>query len=195
MEYIVIARTEKSGGTNGEDGKPAAFDDDAAFGLYGAGYDNRADWRRDNINQMVKLVYDTVHAIDDECEFGISPFAIWQNDNGSNGGSATSGFEGYNSLYCDALAWIEGGYIDYISPQLYWPSYHESAPFNPLCEWWNNLGNDYGVQCYISIDIASSVEAWTNSASNYEERLNQIAQVRATSVDFNPGQVFYSAGY
>ncbi len=156
------------------------------------------DWRRNNVNTTVKMAFDMIQREKPYVKFGIAPAGV------ANEGARAHGIEPakissngyqYNGIFADPCAWIIDGYIDYISPQLYWPSYHESAPFNPLCEWWNNLGNDYGVQCYISIDIASSVEEWTNSASNYEERLNQIAQVRATSVDFNPGQVFYSAGY
>ncbi|MBR5550643.1 MAG: family 10 glycosylhydrolase [Muribaculaceae bacterium] len=156
------------------------------------------DWRRNNVNTTVKMAFDMIQREKPYVKFGIAPAGVANEGARAHGIEpakiASNGYQ-YNGIFADPCAWIIDGYIDYISPQLYWPSYHESAPFNPLCEWWNNLGNDYGVQCYISIDIASSVEAWTNSASNYEERLNQIAQVRATSVDFNPGQVFYSAGY
>ncbi len=156
------------------------------------------DWRRNNVNTTVKKAFDMIQREKPYVKFGIAPAGV------ANEGAKAHGLEPakissngyqYNGIFADPCAWIIDGYIDYISPQLYWPTYHESAPFNPLCEWWNNLGNNYGVQCYISIDIASSVEAWTNSASNYEERLNQITQVRATAIDFNPGQIFYSAGY
>lgn len=156
------------------------------------------DWRRNNVNTTVKMAFDMIQREKPYVKFGIAPAGVANEGARAHGIEpakiASNGYQ-YNGIFADPCAWIIDGYIDYISPQLYWPSYHESAPFNPLCEWWNNLGNDYGVQCYISIDIASSVEEWTNSASNYEERLNQIAQVRTTSVDFNPGQVFYSAGY
>ncbi|MBP3378795.1 MAG: family 10 glycosylhydrolase, partial [Clostridia bacterium] len=55
-------------------GAKIEFDDSEEYEKYGAGYDNIGDWRRDNINKMVKLCYDTVHATDPECVFGISPF-------------------------------------------------------------------------------------------------------------------------
>ncbi len=156
------------------------------------------DWRRNNVNTTVKMAFDMIQREKPYVKFGIAPAGVANEGAKAHGIEpakiASNGYQ-YNGIFADPCAWIIDGYIDYISPQLYWPSYHESAPFNPLCEWWNNLGNNYGIQCYISIDIASSVETWTNSASNYEERLNQIAQVRATSVDFNPGQIFYSAGY
>ena len=156
------------------------------------------DWRRNNVNTTVKMAFDMIQREKPYVKFGIAPAGVANEGAKAHGIEpakiASNGYQ-YNGIFADPCAWIIDGYIDYISPQLYWPSYHESAPFNPLCEWWNNLGNNYGIHCYISIDIASSVETWTNSASNYEERLNQIAQVRATSVDFNPGQIFYSAGY
>lgn len=135
---------------NDENGLQAAFNDDAAFAAYGTDYSDRAAWRRDNINKIVRLVYETVHSIDDACEFGISPFAIWQNDDGTNGGSATNGFEGYSSLYCDALAWIDGGYIDYISPQIYWTFDNNSAPYDVLTRWWNAALDGSDVKLYIS---------------------------------------------
>lgn len=133
-----------------DNGAIAQFDDSEAYSMYGYGYDSLEEWRRDNINKMVKLVYDTVHEVDDECVFGISPFAIWQNDNGTNGGSDTRGFEGYNSLYCDATAWIDGGYIDYISPQIYWTFDNSSAPFDVLTRWWNAILDGSDVKLYIS---------------------------------------------
>ncbi len=120
-----------------EDGTLADFDDGETFALYGTDFNNVADWRRDNINKLVELCYDTVHATDPECVFGISPFGVWQNDNGTNGGSATRNLEAYHSLYCDALAWMEGGYVDYLSPQLYWAFQTETSPYDVILRWWN----------------------------------------------------------
>lgn len=134
----------------GEDGALVDFDDNAEFEKYGAGFDSKADWRRDNINRIIKSVYETVHETDPDCVFGVSPFAIWQNDDGENGGSRTDGFEGYNSLYCDALAWISGGYIDYICPQIYWRFTDSSCPFDILTRWWNTALEGSGVKLYIS---------------------------------------------
>ncbi|MBQ4353948.1 MAG: family 10 glycosylhydrolase [Clostridia bacterium] len=155
-----------------ESGKTAVFDDDEAFARYGSGFDSREDWRRENINTIVKLVYDTVHAIDDACQFGISPFAIWQNDDGTNGGSATNGFEGYNSLYCDALAWIEGGYIDYISPQIYWTFDNKSASFDVLTRWWNAAVDGTDVKLYVSHASYRYEEGeWDNPAGQLTEQV------------------------
>ena len=92
------------------------FDDTAAYSEYGS-KKPLDEWRRENINTLIKLCYDTVKSIDTECVFGVSPFGIWQNDDGKNGGSETNGTSAYDELYCDAAAWINGGDIDYIAPQ------------------------------------------------------------------------------
>ena len=132
-----------------ESGSQAAFHDEEAYKTYGGGM-NLEDWRRENINTIIRSVYNTVHSIDPECVFGVSPFAIWQNDNGKNGGSATNGFEGYHSLYCDALAWIDGGYIDYISPQIYWTFDTKSSAFDVLTKWWNAAVDGTDVKLIVS---------------------------------------------
>ena len=131
-------------------GKPEEFDDADEYRLYGDGYDNVADWRRANINQLVELCYRAVHDTDPECVFGISPFAVWQNNNGKNGGSNTTSLEAYHSLYCDALAWIRGGFIDYISPQVYWTFDTKSAPFDVVTRWWNAQLDGSDVKLYVS---------------------------------------------
>lgn len=131
-------------------GKVADFDDAAEFEKYGEGYDSVADWRRDNINKLIEMSYNAVHEADPECVFGVSPFAVWQNDDGENGGSATTNMEAYHSLYCDALAWIKGGYVDYISPQIYWSFSTTAAPFDVVARWWNAQLSGTDVKLYVS---------------------------------------------
>lgn len=156
------------------------------------------DWRRNNVNTTVKMAFDMIQREKPYVKFGISPAGV------ANEGARAHGIEPakissngyqYNGIFADPCAWIIDGYIDYVSPQLYWLRSHGSAPFDPLCEWWNSVAATHGVQCYISHDIAGSTSTWSNTSSDYTERYNQILQVRATSVDFNAGQVFYSAGY
>lgn len=133
-----------------ENGALVDFADDEAFASYGGGYASKADWRRDNINKIIEGVYNVVHETDPDCVFGVSPFAIWQNNDGENGGSDTNGLEAYNTLYCDALAWIRGGYIDYISPQIYWRFSDSSSAFDTICRWWNAQLDGSDVKLYVS---------------------------------------------
>lgn len=136
--------------TYDENGTLVDFADDETYAAYGDGYETKADWRRDNINKIIESVYNVVHETDSDCVFGVSPFAIWKNNDGENGGSNTNGLEAYNTLYCDALAWIEGGYIDYISPQIYWRFSDSSSAFDTICRWWNAQLDGSDVKLYVS---------------------------------------------
>lgn len=128
----------------------AVFDDDAAYAAYGGDFADRADFRRDNINKLVRACYDAVKETDPAMRFGVSPFGIWKNADGENGGSATRGLSAYDAIYCDALAWVAGGYVDYLAPQLYWSFDTESARFDTLAAWWSRALDASGVDLYIN---------------------------------------------
>ena len=127
----------------------AQFDDAAEYTAYGSGFASLEDFRRDNVNQLVRLCYETVKSVDPSLRFGVSPFGIWKNSDGQNGGSATRGLSAYNSIYCDALAWVAGGYVDFLAPQLYWSFADTAAPFGTLCDWWSRALDSAGVDLYI----------------------------------------------
>jgi len=156
------------------------FDDAREFAKYGAGYDDIGDWRRDNINNMVKLCYETVHRIDPDCVFGISPSGVWQNNDGKNGGSNTTGFEAYKSLYCDALAWIEGGYIDYICPQIYWTFDSKATPYDVVLRWWNSALAGSGVKLYVANASYRYEEGeWADPAGQLTEQITFARQEKS----------------
>lgn len=130
---------------NGED-----FDDQAAYDLYGNGMD-KAAWRRENVNALIKASYEAIKNVNPNIQFGVSPFGIWANDGSETPekGSTSSGLEAYSSLYCDALAWAKGGYVDYLIPQLYWSFATKAAPFDNMARWWNAALDGTGVKYYI----------------------------------------------
>ena len=110
------------------------------------GFDSIQDWRRDNINLMVKQVYDSIQVADPFVKFGISPFGIRKNsDAGTNGG------EGYHLLFADPVAWLESGSIDYITPQLYWETSHPVAPYEPLLHWWAEIAAKHNRHLYVGL--------------------------------------------
>ncbi len=157
---------------NNADGTVAQFNDEAQYQAYGAGFADKAAWRRDNINKLIAQVYEAVHTTDPDCVFGVSPFGIWQNDDGTNGGSATNGFEGYKSLHCDALAWVEAGTVDYLSPQLYWQFSSTAAPYDVLVRWWNTALENTGVDLYVSHAVYRYEEGnWTDPEGEMTEQV------------------------
>ena len=138
----------------------AIFDDSATYAKYGSGM-AEDDWRRDNVNKMVEECYNAIKAVSTDCQFGIAPFGIWQNDDGKNGGSDTSGLESYSAIYCDPTAWIKGGYIDYIAPQIYWRFTTSVARYDVLTRWWNTLLDGTDIDLIISHGVYN-YDTWEN---------------------------------
>ena len=50
--------------------------------------------------------------------------------------SSVAGFDQYDQLYADAKLWLNKGWIDYYSPQLYWPIDRVALSFPVLLGWW-----------------------------------------------------------
>ncbi len=148
--------------------------DDKAYETYGGAFDDIGDFRRDNVNRMVKACYDAVKGVSEYVQFGIAPFGIWQNDNGENGGSDTAGMSSYSAIYCDPLAWMEGGYIDFLAPQIYWQFSTNVARYDTLVRWWNAQCDAYDTPMWISHAL-HNYESWANPG----EMRNQIGFARA----------------
>ncbi len=140
----------------------AVFDDSDSYAAYGGGAE-LGDWRRANVNSLVEACYDAIKEVDPDCQFGVAPFGIWQNDDGTNGGSDTAGLESYSAIYCDPTAWIEGGYVDYIAPQLYWRFTTDVARYDVLVRWWNALVDGSGVDLIISHGVYN-YDTWENAS-------------------------------
>ena len=113
-----------------------AFNDDVTFASYGRGFADRGDWRRDNVNQLIKEVQQTVRSVKPWVKFGISPFGIWRNKKSDPEGSETNGLQNYDQLYADIRLWVNEGWIDYNIPQVYWQIGHTAADYATLVDWW-----------------------------------------------------------
>ena len=134
------------------DGKSvrAPFNDEAAYKKYGGDYKTVEDFRRASVNALIKKVYFEIKAVNPNIRFGISPFGIWANkSNSTPTGSDTAGFEAYHSLYADARAWVSGGYVDYLCPQIYWSFNSKAAPYDVLVRWWSTLLDGTSVDLYV----------------------------------------------
>ena len=127
----------------------APFNDDSSYAVDPRGFSVRADWRRDNVNLLIKRVYDSVKSIKPWVKFGVSPSGIYRNSTNPDIGSATSGLEHYTSLYADTRKWLQQGWIDYLCPQVYWYIGQPGANYGVVVPWWNN--NTYGRHMYIGL--------------------------------------------
>ncbi len=111
------------------------FPDNASWAKYRArgGKLTRDDWRRENVNTLVRELSEAIREEKPWVKFGISPFGIWR-----PGSPATvRGLDAYDKLYADARKWLHEGWGDYFSPQLYWPTYKEGQKYPVLLEWWS----------------------------------------------------------
>jgi uncharacterized lipoprotein YddW (UPF0748 family) len=123
------------------------INDQQAYQQYGKGFTNIDDWRRDNVNTLIKMLNDSIHQHNPRMKFGISPFSIWANKTQLAEGSDTHGGDSYFALYADSRRWVQEGWVDYINPQLYRPIDDKLVPFKTMIDWWGN--NAYGRHLYI----------------------------------------------
>jgi uncharacterized lipoprotein YddW (UPF0748 family) len=139
---------------------------------------SKEDWRRSNVDSIIKALNIAIKIEKPYCKFGISPFGVWRNKETDPEGSNTkAGQTNYDDLYADILLWLEEGWIDYVAPQLYWEIGHKLADYEELINWWSQ--HSYGRHVYIGHGIYRSNErnpAWKNP----NELPNQLKLVRQT---------------
>ncbi|MGW2832921.1 glycoside hydrolase family 10 protein [Streptomyces sp. NPDC001286] len=126
------------------------FDDDEAYDRYGGGFASRADWRRDNIDKLVRETAAGVKAIRPAAQFGISPFGVWRNAATDSRGSDTrAGVQTYDDLCADTRKWVRKNWIDYICPQIYWNIGFSAADYAELLPWWAEVAKGTATRLYI----------------------------------------------
>jgi len=203
-------------------GGTSAVLDSTAQRLYKPADKNLADWRRENVNRMIKAVYDTIQSVKPFVKFGVSPFGTWTTDQAvaiKEGimlptGVGTTG-NMYAEIYCDPIAWLKEGSVDYVSPQLYWTTY-SSYPYGKLAPWWSDITNRFGKHFYSSHSIsaltaASSAPALKITKSGFDQAkthglstlelhmfsrksLTKIARI-PYATDFEPSEVALQVGF
>ena len=148
------------------------FADDASYQKYGGGRD-RGDWRRENVNTLVKEIHEQIKGSGKKTVFGMCPFAVWANLSDNPAGSDTRAFESYYDQYADTRLWVQKGYIDYICPQIYWKIGYSLADYAKVLEWWANTVRGTGVKLY----VAHAVYRMDPGSSGWpaDEIMNQLS--------------------
>jgi uncharacterized lipoprotein YddW (UPF0748 family) len=140
--------------------------DQAEYNQYNPAGLSRGDWRRANVNKMVKTVYERIQSVKPHVTFGISPAGV------AASAPAVAGKYGvptapvgsdwqYNGIYSDPLAWLYEGSVDYISPQIYW-TIGSVNDYAKLSNWWSQIANRFDKHFYSShslSDMSSSVQS------------------------------------
>ena len=120
--------------TTGSDSADVPFPDSVSYAAYRrrGGRLARDDWRRHNVDTLVQQLYVRTKALKPWVKVGISPFGIWRPGNPGQ----IKGFDSFAKLYGDSRRWLHEGWIDYFTPQLYWPVAQTAQSYPVLLDWW-----------------------------------------------------------
>jgi uncharacterized lipoprotein YddW (UPF0748 family) len=160
------------------------FPDDVPWLSYviNGGLLSRGDWRRNAVNTLIERLYKEIKEEKRHVKFGLSPFGIWR----PGFPTSVEGFDQYDKLYADAKLWLNKGWIDYFTPQLYWPSYKINTSFPVLLGWWQSE-NTHQRHLWPGINTAND----KNSLLNNQEVISQIMITRGM-LPMSPGVVHWS---
>lgn len=166
------------------------FPDSATFALYGGGL-SLANWRRQNVNNMIFELYSDIKQSKPHVIFGVSPFGIWQPGNPPG----VVGLNSFADIYCDSKLWLNNGWLDMISPQLYWRISAPQQPYGPLLAWWSSQ-NTQGRHLWPSNGAYRILDTTPWPA---QELVDQVQMTRDTAgatgnVFFRMGQLTANSG-
>ena len=169
------------------------FPDGNSFAQYNRGFlaDQKGDWRRENVDLIIRTLSESIKKTKPWVKFGISPFGVWRNKSvDPEGSETTGGTSNYDQLYADILKWQKNGWIDYCLPQLYWQIGHPSVDFLTLSKWW--ASHAYNRAMYIGhavykLEANSTIPEWRDP----NELIRQIQAIR--QIPHLGGSAFYSS--
>jgi len=163
----------------------ADFPDGESWAAYqkAGGKLSRGDWRRDGVNTFIERVYKEIKAEKKYVKFGLSPFGIWK----PGFPASVEGMDQYNKLYADAKLWLNKGWIDYFTPQLYWKIGKIPQSFPVLLGWWASE-NTMNRHLWPGMNVGLG-----GDEKNLDEVVNQIMITRGMLPN-SQGAVHWSIG-
>ena len=152
---------------------------------------SQGDWRRENVNDMVRMVNNFIKENYPWVRFGIGPAGVAASNKAVADKYGVEPCPGndwqYNSIYSDPLAWYADGSIDFMSPQIYHEIGSSAADYGKIAPWWYDVAKKFNRHAYISQSMAEE-----NSYLPYSEFVDEIELVRTSSEYHAPGTVYFS---
>ncbi len=140
--------------------------DDETYQKYGKVFGSKEEWRRNNIDMLVKSVHDSLQKYKPHIKFGVSPVGAWRNkDIDVRGSNTRVGQPAYDYLYADTRKWLELGWVDYMAPQFYWSTKSKYGHYETLVNWWHDNAHGrhiYSGQSTIKLGDNADDLTWTN---------------------------------
>ena len=121
------------------------------------------NWRRENVNKLVRAVYSAIKSIDNSVEFGISPQGNLDNN--------------YNFQFIDVALWLKNeGYVDYICPQIYFGFDNSTCPYAETVKQWNDLVKISSVDLKIGLAPfkIGTEDTWAGDGKNEWKNNNDL---------------------
>ncbi|HEX9660180.1 MAG TPA: family 10 glycosylhydrolase, partial [Rhodothermales bacterium] len=97
-------------------------DDSLFLATNPSGIATKDDWRRENINRLMRAVKDAVFSLKPWVKIGSTPIGNY--DESCFQGALT----GYSHVFQDSRLWLSEGTNDYLAPQIYWADGELNAP-------------------------------------------------------------------
>jgi len=170
--------------------KGEKFSDSLTFTIHRLPNQKIGDWRRSNVDSLVKKVQQTIKETKPWVQFGISPFGVWKNKRTDPKGSETeAGQTTYEDLYADPLLWVEKGWLDYLAPQAYWSLDHPKASHRKITQWWADTVRT------TNLYMGNGAYKIKNNADKAWKRNNEIPKqlLLARKTTNVHGNIFFSA--
>ena len=87
--------------------------DDANFQFDDQGFDNIPDWRRANVNAFAEAAFEAILPVKPWVKIGAAPLGNYRET------EAWRAFWAYSDAYQESRLWVQSGWFDYLSPQIY----------------------------------------------------------------------------
>ena len=167
--------------------------------------DTDDDWRRANVDSCIKVLYDRIQAVKPWVRFGMGTFGIWTTQKkvatayGISLPSGITGLDDYDVQACNPVEWIKNGYVDYVNPQLYWPTSSSGQDYDVLCKWWAKdvceyFSNQLSENKKVHFCVSQAAYRVYDSSTGFSvsEIQKQIDANRANLSSGYNGSVFYN---
>ena len=116
----------------------STFDLESFYAYQNAGGTlSHGDWRRQNVDDLIRQMYFAIKEENPNALFGISP----QSNIEAN----------YERLFFDVQRAVRAGHFDYIAPQIYFGFNHATQPFAQVFDRWAQMVSGTDVMLYVGL--------------------------------------------
>lgn len=172
------------------------------------------EFRRKSLNNLMKKIRELVDRVNltlgKDVEYGSKPAAVWQSNSENCSDSSQKATEGGSNTHCGAYSsnydlfadtkeWVEAGYVDWISPQVYYDMANRTVPYADIVTWWVDIVNKTNAKREaeglkpVKMYVAHGIYKYHSSTSEYND-INEVTyQMRFNQMhDVIKGSAIYA---